>query len=210
MNRLIKAMLGFVALFAAQCAGASIIHFTAVLSGAAESPPNASPGLGSAAIDVDTDLDTMSITATFAGLLGSTTASHIHCCTAAPDSGTAGVATTLPAFPGFPLGVTSGNYIHTFDLTNPTTYNPAFIMANGGTLATAEAALLTGMLGGKSYFNIHTVVAPAGEIRGFLVPAAVGAVPEPWTAGLLGIGLAAALLGRRTERRWSTTRQPRG
>lgn len=201
MNRSIKAVLGFLALFAAQCAGASIIHFTAVLSGAAESPPNTSPGLGSAAIDFDTDLDTLSVSAAFAGLLGLTTASHIHCCTSVPDSGTAGIATTTPSFVGFPLGVTSGNFIHTYNLALASSYSQVFVTASGGTLAGAEAVLLAGMLAGKSYFNIHTTAAPGGEIRGFLVPEAVAAVPEPWTAGLIGVGLAASLVARSAKRR---------
>jgi len=32
----------------------------------------------------------------------------------------------VPAFAGFPLGVTSGTYDHTFSLLDPTFYNPAF------------------------------------------------------------------------------------
>ena len=32
----------------------------------------------------------------------------------------------MPAFAGFPLGVTSGTYDHTFSLLDPTFYNPAF------------------------------------------------------------------------------------
>ena len=47
-------------------------------------------------------------------------------------------------------------------------YNPAFITAHGGTVATAEAALIAGMVGGQSYLNIHTTGNPTGEIRGQL------------------------------------------
>ena len=37
------------------------------------------------------------------------------------------VATTTPAFPGFPLGVTVGDLLlHDFDLTLASSYNPAF------------------------------------------------------------------------------------
>ena len=36
----------------------------------------------------------------------------------------------------------SGTYTNTFDLTLATTYNAAFITANGGTVANAEAAFL--------------------------------------------------------------------
>jgi hypothetical protein len=73
----------------------------------------------------------MFIDVSFSGLLGTTTASHIHCCTPTPLSGTAGVATTTPTFAGFPLGVTSGTYMNTLDLTLASSYNPAFVTANG-------------------------------------------------------------------------------
>jgi CHRD domain/PEP-CTERM motif len=127
----------------------------------------------------------MDIEASFTGLGAPTTVAHIHCCTAAPESGNVGVATTTPTFPGFPAGVTSGNYSMTFDLLAMSTYNIAFINGlGGGTVAGAEAALLTGLDGGLAYFNVHTTAFPAGEIRGFLQ-----VVPEPTTVALLGAGL---------------------
>ena len=69
--------------------------------------------------------------------------------------------------PGFPLGVTAGTYTRTFDMTDPASYNPAFVTANGGTTG-AEAALLAGLQAGQAYLNIHTTMFPGGEIRGFL------------------------------------------
>lgn len=98
------------------------------------------------------------------------------------------VATTVPTFPGFPLGVTTGTYLQTFDLTLASTYNPAFITAHGGTVAGAEAAFIAGLLSGQTYLNIHTAQFPGGEIRGQLQ-----AVPEPATLLLMGTGLMAAL-----------------
>ena len=99
---------------------------------------------------------------------GNTTACHIHAPTAVALTGTAGVATTTPFFAGFPIGVTAGLYNNTLDLTLSTSYNPSYITANGGTTATASAALLAAIAAGRSYFNVHTTVVPGGEIRGFL------------------------------------------
>lgn len=179
---------------------ASIIVFTESLSGPQESPANASPGTGFATVTLNTTANFLRVVVTFTGLSGTTTASHIHCCTALPGVGTAGVATTTPTFTGFPLGVTSGSYdsdniFDYLDLTLASSYNPAFVTAQGG-VAGAEAALIAGMLAGDTYLNIHTTAFPGGEIRGFL-PAA--AAPEPTTIALLGIGLAGFAVSRRRK-----------
>jgi hypothetical protein len=180
---------------AAMPAAADIAIYTANLSGAAESPPNASPGTGFATITFDLDLVTMRVEATFAGLTGNTTASHIHCCTAVAGTATAGVATVTPTFTGFPLGVTAGTYDHTFDMSLASSYNAAFITNNGGTVSTALTALLTGYNSGKAYLNIHSSFAPGGEIRGFLAP-----VPEPASYALMLAGLAGVAAMARRQR----------
>jgi hypothetical protein len=82
--------------------------------------------------------------------------------------------------------VTSGTYDMTLDLTSSSSYNPAFVTAEGS-VATAEAALLAGIAAGDAYLNIHTTIYPGGEIRGFLEPASV---PEPATFLLVGAWLA--------------------
>src|SRR5712691_8027790 len=139
----------------APAVNATPMTFVGNLSGANEVPPIASQGTGLATIVLDPTAETIQINATFSGLTSNDTAAHIHCC--APLGTNAGVATTVPAFPGFPLGVTSGTYSSAvFDLTQPTIYNPAFVTLQGG-LSAAEAALIAGIQTGMTYLNIHTV-----------------------------------------------------
>ena len=161
------------------------ITFRADLTGASEIPPTGSQGTGQAIVVLDPIAQTLHVGVTFSGLLGTTTASHIHCCLTAPGvNSNVLVATAVPTFPNFPLGVTSGTYDMGFDLTLAATYNPAFITAQGGTVAGAEAALIAGIEDRETYLNVHTASFPGGEIRGIL------AVPEPGALLLLGSGLA--------------------
>ena len=170
-------------LVAAQTSDAVPISYFANLNGPSESPPNASPGTGFAEVDFDSVAQTMHIHVTFSGLTTPTTASHIHAPTTVPGTGTAGVATTTPFFAGFPIGVTSGTYDNTLDMALASSYNPAFITANGGTVASAEAVFAAALAADEAYLNIHTQQFPGGEIRGFLT------VPEPAILALLGLGL---------------------
>jgi hypothetical protein len=169
---------------------AAILVYDATLNGPNEG--NASPGTGFGQISCDNVLHTLHVSATFSGLVAPTTAAHMHSATAMPGIGTAGVATTTPSFAGFPLGVTKGTYDNTLDMTLASSWNPAYIIANGGTPGSAEVGLASGIAAGKAYPNIHTSAFPAGEIRGFLVPA-----PEPVTLGLLAAGSLAMLRGGR-------------
>ena len=186
-------VLGALLLFAC-LSSASTITYTAFLSGSNESPPNTSLGTGFATVVYDPVLHTLTVSVSFSGLSGNSTASHIHCCTTAAFTGTAGVATQLPTFSGFPLGVTSGSYNSTFDLTLASSWNPSFVTANGGTAAGAEAALFAGLNNHDAYLNIHSTVVPGGEIRGFLV------APEPRSFVLLGSSIVGLLLRRRRPR----------
>ena len=178
-----------------QIASAAPMSFDTVLAGTNEFPVNASPGTGFALVTIDPVANTLTVNVTFSGLLGNTTASHIHCCLASPllTGVNVGVATTTPTFPGFPLGVTSGTYTDTFDMTSASSYNPAFVTAEGG-VAAAEAALFAGIESDETYLNIHSTVDTGGEIRGILVP-----VPEPVTWTLFGAGLAGAIAMRRRK-----------
>jgi hypothetical protein len=148
---------------------------------------NGAQGSGTVLVSFDAGAQTLSIDALWFGLSGVTTVAHIHCCTAAPGTGTVGVAVTPGTLPGFPVGVSFGSYETTLDLTNTATYTAAFINNfGGGTAAGASAALLNGLNNGSAYFNVHSNTFTGGEIRGFLQP-----VPEPGSWALMALGLAA-------------------
>lgn len=184
----------------ALCGGvahAAILTYSSTLNGANESPQNNSPATGQTTVLIDDVTNLMTVNASFSNLTAATTASHIHCCTTTPFTGTAGVATSVPTFPLFPLGVTSGSYTETFDLLNLATYNAAFVTNNGGNVGGARLALLAGLASGRAYLNIHTSAFPAGEIRGFLTP-----VPEPGSLALFGLG-ALGLAGLRRRRAYA-------
>lgn len=173
------------------------VVYVATLNGLNESPPNASPGVGGSFLTVNEDDFTIHVTAGFNGLSGTVTAGHIHCCTAVAGTGTAGVATPVPTFPGFPSGVTLGFYDAMFDMTLDSSWNPAFVTANGGTTGTAFSALLLGLESGKAYINIHTTTFGGGEIRGFY---SLAVVPEPETYALMlgGLGVVGWAARRRS------------
>ena len=178
----------------ATTAGANIIVFSGNFSGTQEFPSNASPGTGLVSVTIDDVLNTMTVDAAWANLLAPTTVAHIHCCTGLGAN--AGVATGVPTFPGIPAGVTSGTYNATFDMTLASSWNPAFVTAQGGTTASAFTALINAMSASNAYFNIHSQQFPGGEIRAQLSP-----VPEPSTWAMLLLGFAAVGLTIRRARR---------
>ncbi|MFC0253616.1 CHRD domain-containing protein [Massilia consociata] len=164
--------------------------FRATATGAAEQPPNGSPGSSVATFEVDSSL--LRVEVPFRDLTSGTIGAHIHCCTTEAFTGVAPVAVV---FPDFPLQVTAGEYTRTFDLSDPAVYDPVFLASFGGTPASASAALLDAMNGNQAYLNIHTLQYPNGEIRGFAVAAPI---PEPATWGMLAAGLAGlAVMSRR-------------
>jgi hypothetical protein len=170
--------------------------YQAVASGPAESPPNASPGNSLVMLEIAGS--NLLVDMPFRDLAGTTSAAHIHCCTADAFTGTAGVA--LP-FADFPTGVKSGDYSMSIPLYEEASYAPAFLQAHGGTAQGAASALVDAMNAHEAYVNVHTSAYPNGEIRGFVVAAAI---PEPAEWAMLTGGLASLLwIGRR--RRWEVS-----
>ena len=154
-------------------ATAAPVTFGTTLSGANESPPNASTAFGAAQVTLDDALFSVQVHVDFSGLAAPASAAHIHCCTAVPGSGNVAVFLGLTGFPA----ATSGTYDRLFTLSS-----------------TNFATLLTGIEEGRAYVNLHH--APrfgAGEIRGFLVP-------EP---GTLTLALGALALVGATKKRHS-------
>lgn len=103
--------------------------------------------------------------------------------------------------------MTSGSYNQVFDASLASSYNPAYITANGGTAASAEAAFAAALARGRAYLNIHTTNFSNGEIRGFLTP-----IPEPSSIALMGLGalgvLAIGLRRKAGIRRRSSDLEP--
>lgn len=190
-----KRVLFILALAAASTAVAAPVDpsYRAVASGALESPPNASPG--TSLVTIDLGGKEMFVDMPFRDLDGTTTEAHIHCCTSSPFTGTAPVA--VP-FTDFPTGVTAGTYNKSIPLGDAISWDPAFVSAHGGTVASASSAFLDGVNANEAYVNIHTNLYPNGEIRGWLV--AAPPVPETAEWSMLAVGLAGLM--------WMSRRRP--
>ncbi|HXQ16947.1 MAG TPA: CHRD domain-containing protein [Caulobacteraceae bacterium] len=126
-------------LFVTGAASAATLHFTTVLKGAEETPPNTTKGTGKVTATLDTGTKAFTYKVTYSGLTGPATMAHFH------GPALAGAA----APPVVPVPASS--------LANP--------MKGAATLDDAQVADLKA---GKWYFNIHTAANPGGEIRGQL------------------------------------------
>jgi len=119
-------------------ANAAVTNYKASLSGAAEVPPVASAGKGSASVSVDPATKAVSWHVVYSGLSGPAAAAHIHC----------GAAAGANAGVSVPFGA-----------------NVASPIEGTGKMTDAQLADLQA---GKCYVNIHTAANKGGEIRGQL------------------------------------------
>lgn len=152
-------------------------------------------GSGTGSAIYDDVAHTLQLQATYSGLSGLVTQTHIHAPTATPGVGTVGIAVGSPSLPGFTTGANNGTYSQTLDLTQSSIYNTTFFNNNGGTPASAETAFINAANQGRAYWNIHSSTFGGGEIRGFMT-----VVPEPSSvalAGLATLGVAARVWSKR-------------
>ncbi len=138
MKNLITLVL--LAFFAAPQLPHAQVKLSATLSGMNENPANASTAKGKFEGIFDPWSRVIAFRVEFSGLTANATASHFH---SAP-AGTNGPVVVNFVSQGFPVGVTSGEYVKVLTLTE------------------AQAVdLMTGNL----YINIHNASFPGGEIR---------------------------------------------
>ena len=163
-------------------AKADPINFSAVLTPGQEVPPPTltvggvtfSP-TGTLTAVFDPVTAQLQVSLTWTGLTTTAVAAHIH--TAPP--GVAG-----PVFIGFFQGAPMGT---------SNTFNATISLS-----PTQVSGLLSALLTGNLYVNVHTTVNGPGEIRGNIGPVAI---PEPATLFLLSTGLAGMAAGIRRRRK---------
>ncbi len=175
-----KLLVTAVMLAGAATAQAQIYKVT--LSGANENPAVVTSGAGTSVITLNTTTHELRVRAVFSGLNGNTTASHVHCCVAAPTAN-AGVITATPTFAGFPLGVKEGTFDVVYNTLANATWNASYVTANG-TAAGAETSFVNGVNSGGAYLNIHSATSLGGEIRGTLVPFSFATTANSATTGI--------------------------
>ncbi|MCA9292927.1 MAG: CHRD domain-containing protein [Phycisphaerales bacterium] len=158
-TRIAISALASVAMATSTMAATHVFNFP--LEGTQEVPPNASPGSGSATVTLDDVTGAVSVNATFTGLIGNATASHIH----------------GPAAPGVNAGV--------LVTLSPTVGATSGTITGSGTLTAPQ---ITDMLNGLHYINLHSTSFGGGELRGQVVNA-VGAIPTVSEWGMIVLGL---------------------
>ena len=186
-----------VTLMLAANATAAPIEFVANLTGAKEVPPNASPGTGSATALFDLASHSLELHVIFSGLTTPTIAAHIHAPTAFRFAGTAGVATQVPSFIGFPLGVTSGTFDNTFDTSDASFIIPPLLppMAERWRVRKLPSLRLWPMAGPTSIFIRR--ISRAEKFAGFCHTPDASSTIACLGIGLIGLGMFRRKFGTR-------------
>ncbi|KAI8466189.1 MAG: hypothetical protein J3K34DRAFT_434564 [Monoraphidium minutum] len=161
------------------------VVYTFTLNGSNVEPPNGSPGTGTATVTLDpplatrrrlVDINTMLLQINLSYLDSGMLAAQFHAPTPSPNTGTVGIAWSVP--PGYGFGDTSFSLDMTYDMTDASYFNPTFVENNGGIVG-ARDALFAAFGAGTAYLSIETFGYPTGEIRGFSVPADPGGGADP-------------------------------
>lgn len=118
-------------------------RYSAVLTGAQEAPPNATPALGNGTLILNTAENSVTVSADYFNLSGPPTVAHVH--GPADPGASAPPIITLSPLPGTSTGVIA----------------PQVQAVTPGEVADIKA--------GRWYFNIHTMNFGGGEIRGRIV-----------------------------------------
>lgn len=129
---------------------ATLYTINNTINGAQCVPPVVTNGTGTITGTYNDVTNALSISITFSGLNGFTTAAHFH----GPALPTANAGVVI-GFTGFPTGLQSGNYANNYTLT---------------------AAQETQFLGNLWYANIHTTTSGGGEIRAQVYPLAISSL----------------------------------
>lgn len=188
-----NAWLALVVLLAVHGSARSDFIATATLTGAADDVTTT--GFGQGTVIYNAAAETLSVTLTFNDLTSPTAiptgvpgAAHIHFGTPPPPGGPILFPFVEPYANDFPLGVTSGTYA--------TTLTSASLLPDPADGINTFAEAVNAIEAGHTYFNIHTVAFPGGEIRGQIT-----VIPEPASLTLLTLGLGGILAIARFGRR---------
>ncbi|MBA3811717.1 MAG: CHRD domain-containing protein [Caulobacteraceae bacterium] len=136
MRTLTLTGLAALALFSSPAAFAEVLHYSATLDGASETPPNTSKASGTADVTLDTESKMLSWTVTYADLSGPASAAHFH----GPAAVGVAAGVTVPIPPPLKSPISGSASI------------------NDGQIGDLRAGLW--------YVNVHTAQNPKGEIRG--------------------------------------------